>query len=116
MSMTKIALVCGLSLLAIGEARAASTTLALNLTAPVGTSTSVTCTAVTPAPQVPVAAGTNLATCVVAPPTWTGTVALSGPDAAPFVASVSGVNVNINVKNAPVTVAKTYNLTVTSTP
>ncbi len=105
-----------LSLLAVGEAKAASTTLALNLTTGVGTSTSITCTAVTPAPQVPVAPGTNVATCVVAPTNWVGSISLTGAPLNMFVPSVSGVNVNINVGSSPVTVAKIYNLTVTSTP
>ncbi len=101
---------------AIVGARAASTSLALNLTVPVVVSASVTCTPVQALFPVPVVAGTKMATCVVAPSGWTGSVALSGADAAPFVSTLSGVNVTINVGASPITVAKTYNVTVTSTP
>lgn len=83
-------------------------------------STSVACTAVTGL-TVPVAAGTNVASCAVSPAGWTGSLALSGTGAASFVVG-SGVLSNglltfpINVGSSAYTTAGTVNLTATSTP
>jgi hypothetical protein len=95
-------------------AQAATVNLSLTFTSPA--STGITCTEVTPAPVLPVAAGTLVATCVIAPSTWSGALAETGADASLFTSSLSGPNVNVNVGSSAITVNRTYSLTFTSTP
>jgi len=60
-------------------AEAATLTLpTITIVNPPPASTSITCIEVTPLPFAPVAAGTVLWNCSVAPSNWTGTVSLSG--------------------------------------
>src|SRR5271154_2163706 len=56
--------------------------------------------------------GTLIATCAVLPSNWVGTLSLSGADASFF--AISGETVVVG--SAAITVARTYNITVTATP
>ena len=79
-------------------------------------STSPNCTINYPSGQTsfvePVASGTLIATCAVLPSNWVGVLTLSGADASSFV--ISGETVLVG--STSITVARTYNITVTATP
>ena len=110
MKIYRLGLVLGL--LAGTPACAATLTLPpITVTTP--PSTAITCTAISSGLTAPVAAGTTITTCTVAPAGWTGAIALSN---AAFVVSFTGPNTfTLNVGATPL-VAGTYNETVTSTP
>lgn len=78
-------------------------------------STSVSCTPVSGL-TVPVPAGTEVATCTVAPSAWTGSLGLSGTGAAAFVVGGSAPNFTVNVGSTAYSTVGTVNLTATSTP
>lgn len=61
----------------------------------------------------PIPAGTNLGQFVVSPSNWTGTVSLSGADAAAFTLDT---NLDLLVGAQPLTVVRTYNVTATANP
>lgn len=117
--MRKLLLAAGaaLALAAPLAANAASTNFAIVFSEP--PSTSVSCTPVTGL-TVPVPAGTNVANCVVAPSSWTGSLAISGTGTSAFVVvpGTSGTSPNfaINVGTNPYNTAGTVNFTATSTP
>jgi hypothetical protein len=96
-----------------GGAFAASTSFSIVFSEP--PSTSVSCTPVSGL-VVPVAAGTEVATCTVAPTTWTGSLGLSGTGAAAFVVGGIAPNFTVNVGSTAYNTVGTVNLTATSTP
>lgn len=110
------------TLCAVGSAHAASpggnaphdasTTVTFNFVSPV--STGITCTPTASSFAVPVAAGTVLANCTVAPSTWAGAFAVSG--AVGIVSAGSGVNYTIQVGTSPYTAVGSVTETVTATP
>lgn len=61
----------------------------------------------------PVAAGTNLGKFVVSPSNWTGTLTLSGADAALFALDT---NLDLLVGTAALSAVRTYNVTATAAP
>jgi hypothetical protein len=96
-------------------AQAATTNFSMTFTGP--NSNPPTCTEVTPAPALPVAVGTLVATCVITPSTWSGMLSpLAGADGGLFTAGLSGTNINLNVGSSPITVNRTYNISITTTP
>ena len=111
--MKRLALALVLAL-ATSAAWAATTKFSIVVTS--SPSTSVTCTVSQSSFVAPVAAGTTVASCAVLPTTWSGVLTLGdtngGADAALFGMSQG----NIVVGSAPLTAARTYNLTVTATP
>jgi hypothetical protein len=98
--------------LATAPAMAANTTLSIIVNS--APSTSVTCTLTASSFTAPVAAGTNVANCVVAPSTWSGALTLSGADASSF-ALVQGTGA-LNVGSTALTASRSYAVTLTSTP
>lgn len=77
-------------------------------------STSITCTATGAPYTAPLAAGTTVFNCTVAPATWTGTVSLSGSQFT--LSTLSGVTFNVLVGATALT-AGTYSPgTLTATP
>lgn len=60
----------------------------------------------------PVAAGTLIAACAATPAGWSGSLQLTGADAALF--AISGFN--LSVGSAALTVGRTYAVTITATP
>lgn len=101
----------------VGSADSASTTLALNITTPAAVvSTSITCSIAYPSGQnsfpVPVAPGTKIATCTIAPNTWVGSITPSGADGNFF--TVNGNDVVVS--GTALTTPRTYNVTITSSP
>lgn len=103
-----------LLLFASGADAATLTLPSITITNPPLASTSITCTQVTPLPFAPVASGTALFHCTVAPNNWSGTVALSGGNSI----TTSPPNGNtFDVIAAQVLQAGTYSPgTITSTP
>jgi hypothetical protein len=91
------------------SAFAANTTVSIIFNSPA--STGISCTA-GGLFTVPVAAGTQVASCAVSPSNWSGALTLSGSQAANF--AMSGTN--IVVGNNSITTAGTVTLTVTATP
>lgn len=112
-ALTTVALLCAGN---VEEAQSASATLAFNFTAVVVVSSNVACPVAYPSGQnsftIPVASGTKIATCAVAPSGWTGSIALSGADAGFF--TMSGNDIVVGA--TPITAPRTYNVTATSTP
>lgn len=95
-----------------GMAKAATLTLP-SFTVSGPSSTAITCTAISSSLVAPVASGTTLSTCTVAPTGWSGAIALTNPQLA--VASFQGNTFNLVVGATPLQ-AGTYGETVTSTP
>jgi hypothetical protein len=104
------------ALLMFGASAANATTTNLSIVISSPASTSVSCPISYPSGQTsfvePVSPGVLVAICTVAPAGWSGALALSGPDAASF--ALSGMNVVVG-SNA-ISIAKTYNITITATP
>jgi hypothetical protein len=102
--------------LSASAADAATLTLpSFTIVNPPPPSTSITCTQVAPFPFAPVAVGTILWNCSVAPANWVGTVSLSGSNSV----TLSGTNGNaFSVQVGPTAlVAGTYVPgNITSTP
>jgi hypothetical protein len=100
--------------LASVNAHAATSVFSIVVTSP--PSTAVNCVVSYPAGQTsfvtPVAVGTLVAACTITPATWSGVLTLTGADASLF--NISGSNVVVGA--AALTVARTYNLTVTAAP
>lgn len=98
----------------MNSAWAANQQLSIVITSPPSTATN--CTIAYPSGQTsfvePVAPGTVIANCSVSPSTWSGVITLSGADASVF--ALSGED--LIVGTSAITVARTYNITVTSTP
>jgi hypothetical protein len=96
------------------DAGAAGANLSIVISSP--PATAISCPIAYPSGQSsfiePVAAGTMVATCAVTPASWSGALALSGPDAGYF--ALSGMNVMVGA--ADITAARTYNITITATP
>ncbi|MBV8739840.1 MAG: hypothetical protein JO007_21815 [Alphaproteobacteria bacterium] len=90
-------------------ASAANTTVSIVFNSPA--STGISCTAGGPF-TVPVAAGTQIATCAVNPSNWSGALTLSGSQASNF--ALSGTNIVVGTN--PITTAGTVTLTLTATP
>jgi hypothetical protein len=111
----KAAFVLALGLSLVGSAQA-NELFPLQIVISSPASTTLTCTVNYPSGQTsfvePVAAGLALASCTVAPSTWAGSLTLSGADASFF--SVSGLA--LTVGSAPITVPRTYNVTLTASP
>lgn len=93
----------------------ASVDVTMHLVAPVVHATSVSVT-LAPSYTTPVAAGTVLSSIIVAPGNWTGTLALSGPDAASFVINTSGTSHVLAVGPADLVNPADLQFTVTATP
>lgn len=95
-------------------AKAATTNFSIVFNTPA--STGVTCSPGGPF-TLPVAAGTQVAACSVAPSTWGGTLALSGTGAANFSIGGSAPNFTVNIASGVTyNTAGTVTLTATSTP
>ena len=96
------------------SARAANTNLSIIINSP--PSTAVNCTIEYPAGTTsftaPVAAGSTIAGCSVAPAAWSGALTLSGPNAGLF--ALSGGN--LVVGTAAIATPGTYQVTITATP
>jgi hypothetical protein len=91
------------------SALAANTTVSSVFNSPA--STGISCTAGGPF-TVPVAAGTQVASCAVNPSNWSGALTLSGSQAANFAMS----DTNIVVGTNSITTVETITLTVIATP
>jgi hypothetical protein len=102
------------AILISASAHAATQSFSIIVTSP--PSTAVNCIVSYPSGQTsfvePVASGTTIAACTITPATWSGVLTLGGADASLF--GLSGSNVVVGA--AALTVARTYNLTVTATP
>lgn len=98
----------------VSDAKSASTSLSIIINS--APSTALTCPISYPTGQTafttPVAAGTVIAVCTVTPPSWSGALALSGPDAGSF--ALSGLNLVVGA--TAISTPKTYNVTLTATP
>lgn len=112
--MKSILLAAAASLALIsGAANAASLTLPSVTVTGQTASTSIACAAY-PALAAPVAAGTVLTTCTVAPAGWSGAVSLSGTQF--VVAGLSGVTFNVVVGATPLAAGTYTPGTLTSVP
>ncbi len=79
-----------------------------------GPSTGITCSAISSSLVAPVAAGTVLASCTVAPSGWTGTVTVSGSTL--VASSLTGNTFNLAVGATPLAAGTYSGITVTSAP
>jgi hypothetical protein len=114
--MRKLLLLAFLAMIGFAHyAHAATLNFSMTFTGP--NSNTPACTEVSPAPVLPLAVGTLVATCVITPSTWSGMLnPLAGADAGLFTGGLTGTNININVGSSPITVNRTYNISITTTP
>lgn len=113
--MIKSALVA-LALMAASSANAATLTLpSFTIVNPPPPSTSITCNQVSPLPFAPVAVGTVMWNCTVAPSNWSGTVSLSGSNSVQ-VSPATGNQFTVLVGPNPLPAGTYVPGTLTSTP
>lgn len=99
--------------LLVGSAKAASLTLPSVTVTGQTASTSITCGPY-PVLTAPVAAGTLLTSCTVAPAGWTGAISISGTQF--IVSSLSGNGFNVSVGSTPLAAGTYQPGTLTSVP